>query len=170
MAADANWARYVFASIALVLKGIATDNGLPVLVEHLDERSEAFISSSDQVEIRITGPFISEPSKGYFCIEVAVNVLLKSRYDGERKNAYTILKAAGLYQEAMSGEIPVWNYGGEAGDYQDDDPSSQVFLGCLRPKAGRNEATRVFNFGQADPVEKVKESVVDAHFVMEISE
>lgn len=170
MAADPNWARWVFASVAFVLKGVATDNNIPVLVEHLDERSEAFIQSSDQAEIRITGPFISEPSNGYFCIEVAVNVLLKSRYDGQGKNAYTILKAAGLFQEAMSGEIPVWNYGGEAGDYQDGNSSSQVFLGCLRPKDGRNEATRVFNFGQVDPTEKVKESVVDGHFVMEISE
>jgi hypothetical protein len=170
MAADPNWARYVFASLASNLKAIATDNNIPVLVEHLDERSETFIQSSDQVEIRITGPAICEPSQGYFCIEVAVNVLLKSRYDGQSKNAYTILKTAGLYQEALSGEIPVWNYGGEPGDYVDGDPSTQVFLGCLRPKSGKNEATRVFNFGQVDPTEKVKESVVDAHFVMEISE
>ncbi len=87
-----------------------------------------------RAEIRITGPFDQELSKGYHRIYVDVNVLLTSRYDGQ-KNAATILKYAGLFHEAMSEPIPVWNFGGEPGDYVEDDPETQVFLGCLNPTA-----------------------------------
>ena len=176
MAANPNWARWIFHSVADCLKEVATDADLPVLVEHFDERTAAFERAGDKAEIRITGPFDQELSKGYHRIYVDVNVLLTSRYDGASKNAATILKYAGLFHEAMSEPIPVWNFGDEPGDYVEDDPpdhlypETHVFLGCLIPRPGRNESVRVMNFGQLDKVDKIKQTEVDARYVMELTE
>ena len=170
MAADPNWARWIFHSVADHMKQVATDADLPVLVEHFDERTAAFEQASDHAEIRITGPFDQELSKGYHRIYVDVNVLLTSRYDGAKKNAATILKYAGLFHEAMSEPIPIWNYGGEPGDYIATDKASQVHLGCLLPRPGNNNSIRVLHFGQLDKVDKLKQTAVDGRYVMELTE
>ena len=52
----------------------------------------------------------------------------------------------------------------------EDDPETQVFLGCLIPRPGRNENVRVLNFGQIDPVDKIKQTEVQARYVMELTE
>ena len=161
MAANPNWARWIFHSVADYLKEVATDADLPVLIEHFDERSAAFEHATDKAEIRITGPFDQELSKGYHRIYVDVNVLLTSRYDGAKKNAATIIKYAGYFHEAMSEPIPVWNFGGEPGDYVEADPDTHLFLGCLNPRPGRNESVRVMHFGQIDKINKIKQSEVD---------
>lgn len=166
MPANPDWTRWIFASVADALKTVATDNDIPVLVEHLDERTKEFERATDKVEIRITGPWVQELSKGYYRVWVDVNALLQSRYDGQAKNAYTIHKNAGLFQAAMSTPIGVWNYGSEPSDFSEDDPDSQVFLGCLLPRPGKNDSIRVNHFGQVNAVDKLKESSVDARFVM----
>jgi len=168
--ANPNWARWIFASVAYHLKTVATNANLAVLVEHLDERNDTFMKAADRVEIRITGPFSQMESKGYFRIWVDANVLLTSRYDGAKKNANDILKFAGLFQEAMDGPIPVWNYGNETGDYVASDLNTQVFIGCLLPRPGKNESVRLFNFGQSDKTDKLKQSAVDARYVMYLEE
>lgn len=168
--AHKDWARWIFASVADYLKQIAVARNLPVLIEHLDERTEAFMAATDHAEVRITGPFVQEMSKGYYRIHVVVNVLLTSRYDGDLKNAYNVLKHAGAFQEAMDSPIGVWNFGGEPGDYVEGDPETQVFLGCLTPRSGRNDEVRVLNFGQIDLVDKIKQTEVDARYVMELNE
>ncbi len=170
MAADPNWARWLFASTAYVLKSVATNNNLAVLVEHLDERKDAFMKASDRVEIRITGPFSKEISKGYHRVLLDVNVLLTSRFDGPAKNQYNILKYAGLFHGALSMPIPCWNYGGEDGDYDPDNEDSQIFIGCLLPKGAKSDFVKVYNFGQTNETDKLKQSVVDAHYEMYITE
>ena len=52
----------------------------------------------------------------------------------------------------------------------EDDPETQVFFGCLIPRPGRNESVRVLNFGQIDPVDKIKQTEVQARYVMELTE
>jgi len=168
--AQKDWARWIFASVADYLKEVAVEQNLAVLVEHLDERTEAFMQATDRAEIRITGPFTREKSRGCWEVFVDANVLLTSRYDSEGKDAYSILKNAGAFHEAMDGPIGVWNFGSEPGDYVEGDPSTQRFLGCLLPRPGRNSSVRVLNFGQIDPVDKIKQSEVDARYVMELTE
>lgn len=170
MAANPNWARWIFASIADYLKAVAIENDLPSLVEHLEERTPQFMQATDRCEIRMTGPYTSEISNNYYKVEMAVNVLLTSRYDGKSKNAYTILELAGQFHEAMDQDIPIWNFGNQPGDYVDDDPDSQILLGCLSPASGKNDAIRVFNFGQIDKIDKLKQTAVDARYVMYLSE
>lgn len=162
MAANKDWARWVFASVATYLKGVADSQTLPVLVEGLNERTTVFTQATDRCEVRITGPFTRELSHDYFRLEVIVNVLFQSRYD-ETKNHYTIIKKIGVFHEAMDGAIAVYKYGSEAGDDEHE------LVGCLSPAHGRNDSIRVMHFGQIDPTNKLKQSMVDARYVMEIS-
>jgi len=161
-AANPNWARWVFASVATYLKGVAESENLLCLVEGLDERTTEFMASSDRCEVRITGPFTREVSRNYFKVEVVANVLFTSTF-GEAKNQYDILKTIGIFHEAMDGAIAVYRYGEDPGDDED------VLVGCLTPASGRNDSVRVLHFGQVDLTTKVKQSMVDARYVMEIS-
>lgn len=170
MPANPNWARWIFASIANAMKDVADDADLPLLVEHLQERTKGFMEAADHAELRISGPFTQELSKGCFRLWVDANVLLTSRYEGKAKNAYDILRFAGLFHEAMDSPIGVWNFGNQPGDYVDGDTSTQVFLGCLLPKAGNGNSVRVINFGQIDNTEKIKQTVVDVSYEMFLNE
>jgi hypothetical protein len=172
MAANPNWARWMFSSVAYELKLVATNTNLAALVEHLDERTDAFMEAPDRVEIRITGPFDQEISKGFHRSILDANVLLTSIYGGQKKNALDILKYAGLFQARMGLPIPVYNYGTEVGEFNDPDlmTRQQVFIGCLLPIGGKNNSIKVFNFGQTDKVDKLKQSVVDARYIIELEE
>ena len=162
MPANPNWARWVFASVATYLKGIANSEHLPVLIEGLDDRTTAFMEATDRCEVRITGPFTKELSHNYFRIEVVVNVLFLSRYE-EEKNQYALMQKIGVFHEAMDGAIAVFKYGNEPGD------DEHALVGCLSPVHGRNDAIRLMHFGQVDPTDRLKQSMVDARYRMEIS-
>lgn len=171
MSANPNWARWIHASVAYALKAVATEHNLAVLVEGIDERSEAFMQATDKVEIRITGPFTKETSKGCFRIWVDINVLIQSRYDGQGKNAYDALTIAGIFHEAMTTPFAIWNYGNKLGDFVDADPSTHVFLDCLVPRNdSKQEAVRVINLGQISPTDKMKQAMVDGRYEMYINE
>ncbi len=159
-AANPNWARWVFASVATYLRGIAEGAHLPVLIEGLDDRTQAFTDAPDKCEVRITGPFTRELSRGYFQIEVLVNVLFTSLYE-EQKNQYAILQKIGTFHEAMDGAIAVYKYG----EGPDDDETQ--LIGCLSPVTGRSDSVRVIHFGQLDPTTRLKQSMVDARYRME---
>jgi hypothetical protein len=162
MPANPNWARWVFASVATYLKDVAKENGLPVLIEGLDDRTTEFMEATDRCEVRITGPFTREVSRNYFQIEVVVNVLFLSRYE-EQKNRYAIIQKTGVFQEAMDGPVAVYKYG----NGPDDD--EHALVGCLLPVQGRHNAIRVLHFGQINPTDRLKQSMVDASYRMEVS-
>jgi hypothetical protein len=163
MPANPNWARWVFASVATYLKEVAQEAGIAAIVEGLDERTTAFMEATDRCEIRITGPFSREVSQNYFHIEVVVNVLFVSRYE-EAKNQYAIIQTIGTFQQAMDGPIAVYQYGNGPGD----DP--QALVGCLSPVHGRGDAVRVLHFGQVELTDRLKQSMVDARYWMEVSQ
>lgn len=162
MAVNPNWARWTFASVADYLKTVANDASLPAIVEGLDDRTDAFMAATDRAEIRISGPFTREPSHNYYVLNLDVNVLLTSRYDGTAKNRYAILTFAGLFQEAMDQPINVYRFGSEPGD-------DATYVGCLKPRRGQHQMVEVFQFGQVDPTDKVKHIDVDARYVMYLS-
>ena len=161
MSANSNWARWVFASVATYLKQVAQEVHLPVLVEGLDDRTTEFMEATDRCEVRITGPFTKELSHNYFQVEVIVNVLFLSRYE-EQKNQYAIMQKIGVFHEAMDGAIAVYQYGREPGD------DEHALVGCLSPVQGRNDAIRVMHFGQVNPTDRIKQSMVDARYRMEL--
>lgn len=166
MPANPNWGRWIFASVAYYLKTTATENSLPVLVEEFDERTATFERATDHVEIRITGPMTQEISENYYRLWVDANVLLTSRYDGPKKDPFALSTNAGLFLQAMSAPIPVWNYGNQPGDFVESDPSTQQYLGCLRLRDGKSDSVRLIHLGQIEKVDKIKQAVVDARYYL----
>ncbi len=161
MSANPNWARWIFASIAKNLSAVANTNSIPVIVEGIDDETDAFTEETDRVEIRINGPYTKE-MPGEYRIQMDINVILTSRFDGAQKNRHAILTNAGLFHEAMDQAIKVYKYGDSVGD---DDS----YLGCLVPRSGKNDTIRVIHFGKVDPTDKVKQSVVDNRYEMYLS-
>jgi len=162
MSSNPNWARWVFASLATMLKGVADACDLPVLVEGLDERTTAFMEAADRVEVRITGPFTRDLSDNYYELAVDANALFISRYE-EGTNKYAILNAIGTFQTALDAPIPIYKFGDQPGD------DGTVCIGVMEPRKNRGEAVRVMHFGQADLTNRIKQSLVDARYLMCLS-
>ncbi len=165
--ANANWNRWILASLNVYFKQVAAGLSLPTIVETVDERTEAFMHAADRAEVRITGPFIKELSKNYYQAFVDVNVLLTSRFD-PRKSAYQVVAYSGVFQAALDQPIQVWNYGNEPGDFVASDPTRQRYLGYLLPRFGQSE--RTLHFGQIDPTDHLRQIEVEARYLLELYE
>jgi hypothetical protein len=131
-------------------------------VEGLDERTTAFMDATDRVEIRISGPFTRDLSNDYYELAVDANALFVSRYE-DGKNKYDILNVIGIFQAAMDAPIPIFTFGNQPGD------DGTVCIGVMEPRKNRGEAVRVMHFGQADLTNRIKQSLVDARYLLYLS-
>jgi hypothetical protein len=163
MPANANWARWIHASVAKHLKQVAAALDVPALVEGIDERDDTFMSAPDRVEIRVNGPFTQELSAGYHRLYVDVNVVVNSMMGGDTKNAYKLDQILGAFHHAMDGALAIYRYG----TGPDNDSS---FLGCLTPRPGKSDSIRVIHFGQLNTTDRLKQGMVDARYVMYLNE
>lgn len=159
MAYDANWPRWVQASVAKHFKDVANTNSYSSLVEEIEERTTAFQEAPQRVEIRMNGPFIKEVSKDYWKFEVDANILIFSHKDGTLDNAYTGTTIAGKMAQAAASQIPVYKYGGGV----DDDDS---LIGCLNLRRGNDESIKVHHFGEIDTVNRLIQLAVDVRLEM----
>ena len=158
MGVNPNWARWAFASVATRLKHVAKEANIPALVEGLDERTTAFMESPMRVEIRMSGPFTKELSKDYYELGVDINLLFTSRYE-TNGNQYDIIRIVGIFHEAVDDVIPMKRYGDQPGD-------DESLVGCLMTRTGKNDAVRVFHFGQTDQTDRQKQVMIDARHVL----
>ena len=161
MPVNPNLARWVFASIMKHLEAVATAAGHPFIKEGVDVRTDAIMKSKLWAEGRVTGPYTRDLQGGEYEVNVDANVLLSTNQPG-----YDIVRVAGLYQEALSTPIPVWNYGALTGDYVHSDSSTKVLLGCLTNSPGRKEMVAVFHFGQVNKTDPIRQSVIDTSLQM----
>jgi hypothetical protein len=157
MAVDPNWARWTFASVMTLMKQLAQEAGIPALVEGLDERTTAYMEAPARVEIRMSGPFTRELSIDYHEVSVDINLLFTSRYE-INANQYDILKTVGQFHTALDSPIAMLRLGDQPGD-------DGSLVGCLLPRTGRNDAVRVFHFGQTDQTDRQKQVMIDARYV-----
>lgn len=153
---NANWARWVFASIAYYLHQVADDQNLPSLVDGMDERSDEFLNAPHRVEIRINGPF-AQQFQSEWRLWADANVLLTSIMDDDR---HTMYRLAGEFQSAMAGPIPIHNYGNQPDDTGDE------LIGCLRLRGRNSDGVELFNFGQVEKTDRVKQAIVNARYEM----
>lgn len=161
MAYDLNWPRWVQASVADHFKLVAIAQGYPSLVEGIDERTTAFMESTDRLEIRVNGPFIKEQSAGYYHFEVSANILIMSHMGGQLPNAYSGVEMAGYMAQAASQPISIYKYGSGV----DDD---QSLIGCLTLRRGRDESVKVFHFGEVNREDRLRQFGVDVSLEMDI--
>ena len=162
MSANARWAPWIFASLASYLKGVATDNQIKVLIEGVDDRTDEIMQATEHVEIAITGPFTRELSRNYYELKVGVRVLIQSRMDNPPKSRYSPQRIAGIYHAAMDAAIAIYRYGTNPED-------DQSHLGCLLPLNDKNNPIKVYHFGQMSPTDRLRQSMVDCWYRMELT-
>ena len=126
-------------------------------MEGLDERTTDFMQAPLRVELRMSGPYTKELSPGYFQLDLDINVLFTARYEIDA-NQYDINKAAGIFHVALHEAFPILRLGDESGD-------DGSLVGCLLPRTEKNDAVRVFQFGQTDQTDRQKQVMIDARFV-----
>ncbi len=150
-----NWPRWIMASIAKHFSDSCAAIPLPLLVDGIDEREEEKLHF-DHAELRITGPYISELSHNYYRLLVDVNILITELMD--QVDAYKLQTWCGAIALSMEGPINIYKYGSETGD-----DSSWVF--CLQLVRNKIDPIRVLHFGQLGRTERIRQSMVDSHFV-----
>jgi hypothetical protein len=153
--ANPNWSRWVFASIATYFQNIATENDIPLYIEGLSERTDAFQTAPERAELRINGPWTQEMDAGVYRLWVDVNILLISQYGGNTKNAYDCEVNLGIFQQAVDQPIYLYKYGTGG---QDD----QSQFGYLTPRVGPQDCIRVLRFGQVESNAHMRQEMVDA--------
>lgn len=154
-------ARWVATSIAAYFEPVATGFNLPYFVEGIDERDESTMRA-DHVECRVTGPFIKEPSKGWYTADVAINFLFTKHMAIAGADAYENVRWAEGFADAMLEPVPIYKYG--TGVVDDDS-----LIGCLRVKKDRKEAVRIYHYGQISMEDRIRQSEVDALYGMELT-
>jgi len=164
MPANPHWARWIHASVAKILRAEAVTIGVPCLIEGIDEHTATFQESPDRIEVRVNGPFTQELSAGYHRVLVGVNVLVTSQMGPSTKIAYKLDEILGQFHEVMDGALAVYRFGTGPAD------ASTSLLGCLTPRPGKNNNIRVIHFGQIDRTDRIRQGMVDAQYVMYLSE
>jgi hypothetical protein len=157
---DESLARWIFQSIAIKFKTTASGLSLPYFVEGVDERADADMRAN-HVELRITGPDIKEVSRNYYTVRVTINFLFTEAMDMRGTNAFQLMDWTGKFATELMEPIPIYRYGTGV---EDDD----TLVGCLQVDKGKNEAVRIYHFGQLKPDIRVRMSEVDAVCSMEL--
>ena len=155
-----NWARWIMASASVYFKAATDTIPLPFMVEGINERTEEELHS-DHAELRINGPHIIELSKDFYQLHVDFNILLTDKMKETNENAYDLQTWCGVFQSAMDGPVTVYKYGIEVGD-------DSSFVGCLTPRHGKYDSNKVLHFGQIHKVDRIRQSVVDGKFHMDL--
>ncbi len=158
MPANKGWARWSKASISKHFSDLLTPT-YPLFIEnqHRDDTDEL----PNFFELRVDGPRLEEVSRDCWKLRVEVNVLCQSVMN--ETDYHIIDDMVGLAQSAFTNSIPVFRYGNRLGD---DDS----FLGCYIIQQDRStidfiEGNRL---GQIDIRTKLLQSMVEAHYVMDL--
>lgn len=156
---DKNLARWIFQSVASHFKSVADGISLLYYVEGIDERS-GDILQADHVELRVTGPTLKEWYKDWFDVQAVINFLFTKNMDIASADAFDLIQWTGVFAEEMTKPIPIYKKGTGVED-------DGTLIGCLRVDKGRNEAVRIYHFGQLDKDTRIRQSEVDAVFQMD---
>ena len=151
MSINANWARWIFASVS---DHFSTRSTLPLYIEG-QHRNTAELK--DYLELRMDGPTWNEASKGYFIGSIEINVLITTAVDEE--DYHRSHQFAGEVQTAFTKSIDVFKYGCNP---QDD----QSYLGCLTLKQSRpdRDFVELNQFGIIGINAPLVQATVEGHY------
>jgi len=155
---DENLARWIFQSLASHFKSVADGISLLYFVDGIDERSSDTMQEN-HVELRVSGPELKEISNGYYSVKVIANLLFTKNMDEVSADAFDLIQWTGVFANVMLQPIPIYRKGSGV---EDDD----TLIGCLQVHKGRNDAVRVFHFGQLDKDTRIRQSELDALYDM----
>lgn len=147
MAANPNWSRWVYSSLAGDLYEAA--DTVPAIIEGVNDRTDEFMQSPERAEIRVNGPIATELSRDYWRLDVVANVVITV----QGGQPYRIQDIAGQFQAAMDQAIAVKKYGVD-----------ETHLGCLSPSK-----VTITHYGQVDRTNKVLQATVDCSYHIYLS-
>lgn len=149
------WYRWIYASINTHF----TENKgpLPLYLEG-DERT--LQDEAEFYELRIDGPFILQPQKDLWYLDVEINVLVQSHMDAQQ--LYTIQNAVGQMVKAFSNTICVYKYG------DDDVLDTGDLVGVLHLQRDLDETVDVNHFGIIREDTRLLQTTIEGHYRMEV--
>ena len=147
---NVNWPRWTRASFNVAfVNAISTESGLPLFIEGTDRRTEKLPAYA---ELRLSGPSVTELSRGYFQLDLMVDVLVcTKRNDGD---IYAHDRSIQSALSAFTTNVSVFQFG--------DDPS--VLVGCYVLLPRSKESIAITNFGQVDPTVRMFQSTIEATY------
>lgn len=147
-----HWNRWVYNSIAKHFATMATTNDLYL---YLAGRSDETDKHEEFIELKISGPQVTEVSKNYFKLDVIIDIIYSVHLVPE--DGYRAQKVAGLIEEAVT-DICIYKYGNGS----DDDDS---LLGTMQLQRQPVESNC---FGQVRPDTRLIQGVVSGALQMTI--
>ncbi len=127
---------------------------------HVEGDDRSTIDQTEHVEFRIDGPDIKNPSKGWYVLDVAINILVKTNMNSE--NIDNMVVISGIIQAAFTETISVYKLGTGV----DDD---QSLLGCLRLRSDSQGSVLFNNFGQIDEDSRLTQATIEGRYRMELT-
>lgn len=152
-----NWVRWIVASINKHFNDVIN----PTLYMHIEGTDRRSQDLHDYAEFRRDGPQATELSKGYWELDIEVDILVVNEFSPN--DLYALERNLGLVQSAFTTDIPVFMYG----DGDDDDPLVQ--LGCLVLCPRPDEPIRTTFFGQVQNELRLRQASVDACYRMNLT-
>lgn len=149
-----HWPRWVFASFSKHFAAqFAADPAIHCFVEG-DDRDTA--NRKDFVEFRMDGPRIREMSKGYHRLYVPVNILVSSKMD--EQDTHRLYRSVGRAVSAFTDSVSVFKYG--------SDPviDDSTLLTCMLIMRDKLNDLKINHFGQVDPITRLQQTSVEAHY------
>jgi hypothetical protein len=149
------WYRWLYASIN---KHFIDNKGtLPMYLEG-DERT--LQDEAEFYELRIDGPFILQPQKDCYWLDVEINVLAQVHMDDQR--LYRLQTVMGPIIKAFTNAICVYKYGDRVHD-------DNTLLGVLRLQTDLRETVDTNTFGIIKEDIRLTQATTEGHYRMEIS-
>lgn len=140
---DPRWTRWIVASLNT---WFTAHINIPLFISGTDRRTETL---HDYAELRIDGPAYNELSKGYWRVDVTVDVLVVSKMND--RNIYSLEDDIASVCSAFNGPIPIYEYR--------DAPATT--LDCLVSNPG---ATVVTMFGQFRNDLRLRQATVESKY------
>lgn len=112
----------------------------------------------DYIEFRANGPMLEESSKGWWRVDVIINILIVSKRND--RSLHTLPTNIGKVAAAFTTNIPIYKFGNTG----DDDRTE--LLGCMT----LFDSIDITQLGQVSPDIKELQAMVQGHYRMFIEE
>ena len=123
---------------------------------YLEGDERIYQSEAEFAELRIDGPFILQPQKDLYYMDVEINVLIQSHIDPN--DLYKIQEAIGVYTKAFTNAICVYRYGDGMFD-------TGTLLGTFHLK---NNSLDINNYGIIREDLRLTQSTIEGHYRLEL--
>lgn len=155
MAINQHWIRWSIASLAKHFDGLK--GAYPLYVEGAERDTDHLKTFG---EFRVDGPFITNPCKDNYYVDIEVNILIQAHMNPS--DLYAGLKAVGQFAAAFVHNIRVYKYGDAAAD-------DGTLLGCFVLRSARNnDSVDVGQFGIVHQDTRLTQYTVEGHYRMEL--